>query len=89
METKAVVTALAALAQDSRLAIFRALIQAGLAVVPPEGTVACRDGEFAAVGALCHLHRELRDHERAAGFSHRKLLRRKSLLAGLHPGVRH
>jgi DNA-binding transcriptional ArsR family regulator len=29
METKAVVTALAALAQDSRLAIFRTLVQAG------------------------------------------------------------
>ena len=29
METKAVVTALAALAQDSRLAVFRALVQAG------------------------------------------------------------
>ncbi len=29
METKAVVAALAALAQDSRLAVFRALVQAG------------------------------------------------------------
>src|SRR4030065_210404 len=29
METKAAVTALAALAQDSRLAVFRALVQAG------------------------------------------------------------
>ncbi len=29
METKTVVTALAALAQDSRLAVFRALVQAG------------------------------------------------------------
>lgn len=31
METKAAVTALSALAQDSRLAVFRTLVQAGLA----------------------------------------------------------
>ena len=44
METKTVVTALAALAQDSRLAIFRALVQAG-----PEGLAAGRIGELTAI----------------------------------------
>jgi ArsR family transcriptional regulator, arsenate/arsenite/antimonite-responsive transcriptional repressor len=34
MKTKSVVTALAALAQDSRLAIFRALVQVGPAGLP-------------------------------------------------------
>ncbi|AMP05045.1 ArsR/SmtB family transcription factor [Collimonas pratensis] len=41
MKTKSVVTALAALAQDSRLAIFRALVQAG-----PEGLPAGKIGEI-------------------------------------------
>src|SRR5512143_704358 len=41
METKAAVTALAALAQDSRLAIFRTLVQAG-----PAGLAAGRIGEL-------------------------------------------
>jgi len=40
MESRSVVTALAALAQDSRLAIFRALVQAG-----PEGLAAGKIGE--------------------------------------------
>lgn len=40
METKTAVTALAALAQDSRLAIFRLLVQIG-----PEGLPAGRIGE--------------------------------------------
>jgi ArsR family transcriptional regulator len=40
VKTKSVVTALAALAQDSRLAIFRALVQAG-----PDGLSAGRIGE--------------------------------------------
>lgn len=40
METKAVITALAALAQDSRLAIFRHLVQIG-----PEGCAASKIGE--------------------------------------------
>lgn len=41
METKAAVTALAALAQDSRLAIYRTLVQAG-----PAGLAAGRIGEL-------------------------------------------
>jgi ArsR family transcriptional regulator len=44
METKAVVTALAALAQDSRLAVFRALVQAG-----PEGLAAGKIGELTGI----------------------------------------
>jgi len=40
MNSKAAVTALAALAQDSRLAIFRALVQAG-----PQGLAAGRIGD--------------------------------------------
>lgn len=40
METKAVITALAALAQESRLAIFRHLVQIG-----PEGCAASKIGE--------------------------------------------
>ena len=40
METKAAVAALASLAQDSRLAIFRALVESG-----PEGLPAGRIGE--------------------------------------------
>jgi ArsR family transcriptional regulator, arsenate/arsenite/antimonite-responsive transcriptional repressor len=44
METKAVVTALAALAQDSRLAIFRALVQAG-----PAGLAAGRISELTGI----------------------------------------
>jgi DNA-binding transcriptional ArsR family regulator len=44
METKAVVTALAALAQDSRLAIFRILIQAG-----PSGLAAGKIGELTGI----------------------------------------
>ena len=40
MKTKSAVTALAALAQDSRLAIFRALVQAG-----PDGMSAGKIGE--------------------------------------------
>lgn len=40
METKTVITALAALAQDSRLAIFRLLVQRG-----PEGMAASKIGE--------------------------------------------
>jgi ArsR family transcriptional regulator len=40
METKSAVTALAALAQESRLAIFRLLVQAG-----PEGLAAGKIGE--------------------------------------------
>jgi DNA-binding transcriptional ArsR family regulator len=40
METKTVIAALAALAQDSRLAIFRLLVQRG-----PEGMAASRIGE--------------------------------------------
>ena len=40
METKTAVTALAALAQESRLAIFRLLVQAG-----PEGLAAGKIGE--------------------------------------------
>jgi DNA-binding transcriptional ArsR family regulator len=44
MKTKAVVLALAALAQDSRLAIFRALIQAG-----PAGLAAGRIGELTGI----------------------------------------
>ncbi|WP_432240131.1 ArsR/SmtB family transcription factor [Herbaspirillum robiniae] len=40
MKTKAVITALAALAQESRLAIFRHLVQVG-----PEGCAASRIGE--------------------------------------------
>ena len=44
METKAAVTALAALAQDSRLAIFRALVQAG-----PAGLAAGRISELTGI----------------------------------------
>jgi ArsR family transcriptional regulator len=44
METKAVVSALAALAQDSRLAVFRALVQAG-----PAGLAAGRIGELTGI----------------------------------------
>jgi ArsR family transcriptional regulator len=44
METKAVVTALSALAQDSRLAIFRALVQAG-----PAGLAAGRISELTGI----------------------------------------
>jgi len=44
METKTVVTALAALAQDSRLAVFRALVQAG-----PAGLAAGRIGELTGI----------------------------------------
>ena len=44
MKTKAVVTALAALAQDSRLAIFRALVQAG-----PAGLAAGRISEITGI----------------------------------------
>ena len=44
METKTVVTALAALAQDSRLAIFRTLVQAG-----PAGLAAGRIGELTVI----------------------------------------
>jgi DNA-binding transcriptional ArsR family regulator len=44
METKQVITALAALAQESRLATFRALVQAG-----PEGLAATRIADL--VGA--------------------------------------
>lgn len=44
MKTKSVVAALAALAQDSRLAIFRALVQAG-----PEGLPAGKIGEITGI----------------------------------------
>jgi DNA-binding transcriptional ArsR family regulator len=44
METKDAVTALAALAQDSRLAIFRTLVQAG-----PAGLAAGRIGELTGI----------------------------------------
>ncbi|MFN3545466.1 MAG: ArsR/SmtB family transcription factor [Thiobacillus sp.] len=44
METKAAVAALAALAQDSRLAIFRVLVQAG-----PVGLAAGRIGELTGI----------------------------------------
>jgi DNA-binding transcriptional ArsR family regulator len=44
METKAAVTALAALAQDSRLAIFRILVQAG-----PAGLAAGRIAELTGI----------------------------------------
>ena len=44
METKDVVTALAALAQDSRLAIFRTLVQAG-----PSGLAAGRISELTGI----------------------------------------
>ena len=44
METKAAVTVLAALAQDSRLAIFRTLVQAG-----PAGLAAGRIGELTGI----------------------------------------
>jgi len=44
METKTVVTALAALAQDSRLAVFRALVQAG-----PAGLAAGRISELTGI----------------------------------------
>ena len=44
METKAAVTALAAIAQDSRLAIFRALVQAG-----PAGFAAGRISELTGI----------------------------------------
>ncbi len=44
METKAAVAVLAALAQDSRLAIFRTLVQAG-----PAGLAAGRIGELTAI----------------------------------------
>lgn len=44
METKTAVTALAALAQDSRLAIFRILVQAG-----PAGLAAGRIGELTGI----------------------------------------
>ena len=44
METKAVVSALAALAQDSRLAVFRALVQAG-----PAGLAAGRISELTGI----------------------------------------
>ncbi len=44
METKAVVTALSALAQDSRLAVFRALVQAG-----PAGLAAGRISELTGI----------------------------------------
>ncbi|OJZ17334.1 MAG: transcriptional regulator [Thiobacillus sp. 65-29] len=44
METKAALAALAALAQDSRLAIFRALVQAG-----PAGLAAGRIGELTGI----------------------------------------
>lgn len=44
METKNVLAALAALAQDSRLAVFRLLVQAG-----PEGMAASKIGEHLGV----------------------------------------
>lgn len=44
METKAVVSALAALAQDSRLAVFRTLVQAG-----PAGLAAGKVGELTGI----------------------------------------
>ncbi|MBN8761968.1 MAG: transcriptional regulator [Thiobacillus sp. 63-78] len=44
METKAVISALASLAQESRLAIFRALVQAG-----PTGLAAGKVSEFTGI----------------------------------------
>lgn len=44
METKSIITALAALAQESRLAIFRLLVQAG-----PDGIAASKIGEQLAI----------------------------------------
>ncbi len=44
MKTKAVVTALSALAQDSRLAVFRALVQAG-----PSGLAAGKISELTGI----------------------------------------
>ena len=44
MKTKAAVSALAALAQDSRLAVFRALVQAG-----PAGLAAGKIGELTGI----------------------------------------
>ncbi len=44
METKAAVAALAALAQDSRLAVFRTLVQAG-----PSGLAAGKIGELTGI----------------------------------------
>jgi DNA-binding transcriptional ArsR family regulator len=46
MDTKATITALAALAQESRLAVFRLLVQAG-----PEGIAATRISEQLAIPA--------------------------------------
>lgn len=46
METKRVITALAALAQESRLAVFRLLVQAG-----PSGMVASKIAEELAIPA--------------------------------------
>jgi DNA-binding transcriptional ArsR family regulator len=44
MESKSVIAALAALAQDSRLAVFRTLVQAG-----PEGLAAGKIGEITGI----------------------------------------
>ena len=70
METKAAVTALAALAQDSRLAIFRALVQAG-----PSGLAAGRISELTGIAPSSlsfHLkelsHADMVDSQQAGRF---------------------
>jgi len=70
METKAAVTALAALAQDSRLAIFRTLVQAG-----PAGLAAGRISELTGIAPSSlsfHLkelsHADMVDSQQAGRF---------------------
>jgi ArsR family transcriptional regulator, arsenate/arsenite/antimonite-responsive transcriptional repressor len=70
METKAAVTALAALAQDSRLAIFRVLVQAG-----PAGLAAGRISELTGIAPSSlsfHLkelsHADMVDSQQAGRF---------------------
>jgi hypothetical protein len=75
MEKTDAVAALAALAQESRLDIFRLLIQAG-----PEGLAAGQIGErLSPRRSVVDLYGGVSGHERADGVPDRELLRRHAM----------
>jgi DNA-binding transcriptional ArsR family regulator len=75
MEKLDAVIALAALAQDNRLDVFRLLVQTGPVGMPAGAVAAALD--LAPNTLTFHLRGAFRDHERTAQLPDRKLLRRR------------
>src|SRR5215207_9798176 len=101
MDQKRAIAALGALAQETRLELFRLLVATGpqglpagviadrlgvlLAVLPPRAADECRADHPAPAQPAVDLFRRIRCDDRPLGLPHRELLRPRAIL---RPGLR-